>query len=291
MLGSLCWAGCSVVKPAPQTVPTYVHLDSFHFLQPPGYYAIDGSTSHDIGSVFVFYNNQAVGNFDLPCTIPVIANDSGILEVEPGITVNGIEDNQTAYPFYTIDTFQFHASGGNILNHTPSTEYTSSARLAFNADFEQGNGFTLISGDSAIQQISRQNFPASMIYEGQGSGYIHLGVPGDSSVISSQQSFTVPQANGVGTPFMELNYQCTMPFYVGVVAISTATGSTVTSTPYYLAGVYPSNTWKKFYVQLADFVATYPAEKYLIIIKTTLPSNQSNGYLLLDNVKVITNPN
>jgi hypothetical protein len=287
---SLCFSSCSIVKPAPQAVPTYVHIDSFKFLQPNGYYAVDGSTSHDIGSIFVFYNGQAVGNFDLPSTFPVIATDSGVLEVEPGISVNGIEDNQSIYPFYTIDTFQFTANPGKVLDHTSSTEYISALRLALNADFEQGNGFTLVSGDSTLRVINKQNSPASMIYEGLASGYIGLGIPGDSSINVDQQTFTVPQSNGVGTPYMEFNYQSSMPFYVGVIAISTATGTTVTSSAYYLSGIYPSSTWKKFYLQLADFVATYPADQYAVVFKATLPSNQSNGYLILDNVKVITNP-
>jgi hypothetical protein len=291
---SFCWAGCSIVRPAPQTTPTptYVHIDSFKFLQPSGYYVADGSTSHDIGSIFVFYNDQAVGNFDLPCTFPVIASDSGVLEIEPGISVNGIEDNQSIYPFYTIDTFQFHASLGNVLQHTPTTEYISGLRLALNEDFEQGNGFMLSSGDSALRVVTKNNSPTSMICEGEGSGYIGLSIPGDSSVIVSAQGFTVPVTNGVGTPYLELNYQCSMPFYVGIVGVSTSTGVKDSTTAYYLTGVYPSSTWKKFYLQLANFVSTYSYfDHYLIVIKAALPAKQADGYVLLDNVKVITNPN
>jgi hypothetical protein len=290
---SLFWAGCSIIKPAPEAIPTYVHIDSFNFLSYPNEYSLAGSLSHNIGSAFVFFNGQAVGNFDLPATFPVIATGTGILEVEPGISVNGIEDEQSVYPFYTIDTLTLVPDPGKIITHESSTEYITALTMPFNADFEEGNVFQLVDGDSAMRQITLSNSPASMIFEGHGSGYIGLSVPGDSSINAAQKSFTVPTTNGVGTPFLEFNYKNTMPFYVGLVAVqgSTITTTTViTSSAYYLTGVYPSSTWQKFYLQLADFVATYPATSYYVVIKATLPANQTSGYVLFDNIKVITNP-
>src|ERR1700761_424190 len=70
-------SGCNVINPK-EAVPTYIHVDSFRFT--PANYELQGASTHDIRTVFAFYNNNPIGVFDLPATFPVIATGTGKLE-------------------------------------------------------------------------------------------------------------------------------------------------------------------------------------------------------------------
>ena len=65
----LVWLGpgCNIINPHEQT-PTYIHVDSFVFQYNS---AVPFTTSHDIRTVWAYYNNNPVGTFDLPATFPV----------------------------------------------------------------------------------------------------------------------------------------------------------------------------------------------------------------------------
>ena len=53
--------------------------------------------------MWAYYNNNPIGAFDLPCTIPVVTTGaSGTLELAPGIAMNGQNDLLAAYPFALV---------------------------------------------------------------------------------------------------------------------------------------------------------------------------------------------
>ena len=85
---------------------------------------------------------------------------------------------------------------------------------------------------------------------------IFLNSPSDSSTDSCNTAFVIP----AGSAFIEFNYKGDVPFYVGLQAILTGVAE---STPYYLTGIYPSDTWKKFYLNVGDFNSKYQGNSYI----------------------------
>jgi len=282
LLGGIYLSGCKTTySSAP--VPTYVHIDSFSFSSNPGDYAKYGSISHSINYVWAFYNNNPVGVFQLPVTFPIITSGSqGSLLLEPGITINGLTSFETPYPFYTADTSTLITNPGKIKNTQPITGYNQAATMRFIDDFEFGTQFTRYSSGSP-DSIVKVTDP-SMVYEGKGAGYIDLKSTADSSEIISQKGFPMP----AGDAYLEINYKCSVPFYIGGAGTD-ANGDIFPA--YYLIGIRPSDTWKKLYVSLQTLEATYTqATTFYITIKTSVPSGQTSGYVLLDNIKVFTDP-
>lgn len=121
----------------------------------------------------------------------------------------------------------------------------------------------------------------ALIFEGTGSGTIYLTNPGVDSSIESTASFVIP----AGASFIEFNYKSDLPFYVG---LQSNLSSLVSSAPYYLTGVYPSDHWQKFYLKLSDYVAEYPGSSYNFYIKVSLPADSMPGRLLIDNVQLVS---
>lgn len=284
----LLWQGCNIINPAEQT-PTYIHIDSFHFVQNTAVNPtilktntqsnILATRSHQTNIVWVYYNNNPVGIFDLPATFPVMATGTGQLQVAPAILVNGLNSSVGAYPFYMVDTFSFAAQPGRIINHTPQTEFYSDAKVGIISNFEDGTNFSQWESSVANMGITTDSF----VFEGYHSGIIKLPTQdgADSAVDSTSFSFIIPG----GVAYIEFDYNSTVPFYVGMQA---NLSHIISSTPYYKAGIYPNNGWEKFYLRVDDFTADAQASSYNLYIKAVLPAGQTAGRVLIDNIQLVT---
>ncbi len=275
--GTLVLHGCSALN-RPVAVPTYIHIDSFQFQDKNKDLIHALTNSHQITQVWAYYNNASIGTFDLPATIPVVATGTGSLELFPGVAINGQNNSLATYPFYMPDTsFTFTAQPGKILNYTPKTDYYPDVKVTAISNFDGEIYFALdqTGGNVPMTDVSAD----SLVFEGYGSGNIYL-VTGDSSQDSSTVRFTIPAGNSI----IEFNYKCNIPFYVGLK-------SNLANIAYqldYLYGVAPSATWQKFYLNVSNFVASYPGDNYNFYIKTYLPQGYSNGRVLLDNIQLLT---
>ena len=288
---ALFWQACNTINPAEPT-PTYIHIDSFHFQENSSVtlYEIGGvatltpaPVSHKITSVWVYYNNNPVGIFDLPATFPVLATGNGVLKVAPSVAVDGQNNMDDMYPYYTFDTFLFAANPGAVINHTPTTEFYNDAKVKCISNFENGTlhgtNFVLTAGNRSMQL---DNNVADVVY-GSGCGIIQLSAVGDSSIDSTFATFTIP----LGTAFIEFDYNSTIPFYVGLQA---NLSSTISSTPNFLTGVSPSNGngWQKFYLQVDGFTGQAQGTSYNLFLKAVLADGQTSGKLLIDNIQLVT---
>jgi hypothetical protein len=282
--GGLFWQGCNIINPA-EPVPTYIHIDSFKFVVNPLQPSL--TLSHSIPCASVFYNDNPVGIFDLPVTFPIIASGTGTLEVYPVIAVDGQNNILGIYPYYEPDTsFSFIAQPGKILTHECTTTYFTADVVNKLSYFNLGlTEFYLDAGNIPMTMVT----PAtpggddSLLYPGcTGAGNIYLTNVGVDSSIDSTISFPIP----AGVSFIEFDYKNDLPFYVGLQSNS----SGISLAPYYLAGIYPSATWQKFYLKCSDYTAEYTGTSYNLYIKVTLPVGTAPGRVLLDNIQLITLP-
>jgi hypothetical protein len=261
------------------TVPTYFHIDSVHFVPNASYPSY--SNSANISAVWVYYNNNPVGVFDLPATFPVIATGSGVLSIAPAISVDGLNSNMAIYPFYRYDTFTFTAQPGKVITHIPQTTLYSNVKVKQLSTFRYNASFSQCGGTSGTAlQIVKD--PASEFNLGVPCGGIYMTHVGDSSIDSSNNAFVI---DTLSSAFVELNYKSDVPFYLGLQANLTYG---ISSQPFYLAGIYPSSTWQKFYLNVGNVNNKLGGNSYLLYIKTTLPSGQGTGTLLLDNIQLIS---
>lgn len=279
ILGLLIFSyGCNVINPV-EKIPTYLKIDSFQFVNADP--AKTGTASHKITSAWVYYNNQTVGVFDLPATIPIIADQPGQIQVIPGITLSGLSSFQTRYDFYTVDTFSITPSPGNIIPHNFKTQYAQVATFPWIENFDSGSPFIKVnSGNTNDTSITKTTDP-DKVFEGTGSGYIYLtsAKPNCENINTTD----IPILKG-NASYLELNYKCNVDFVVG---LETTQSNGVIQFEY-IIGLKATDKWNKVYIGLRDFVEKYNTPKFRVMIKSTLPSGQSDGYVLLDNLKVVS---
>jgi hypothetical protein len=258
---------CNIVNPA-EPVPTYVHIDSFSFQQTPN----TGSTSHKITSVWVYFDNKTIGAFNLPCNIPIITSEPGLIMVRPGVTVDGVSDLQTPYFQYQNDTLTISPNPGKTINFYPKTHYNLDRLYGFiNQDFESGNPFQKIGGDTNLIATADTQF----IFEGNYAGLITLDTQ-KYSVNLFQTSFTVK-----GNPFIEIDYKNTAPFMIGLQTTNNS-GQAIIQ---YIAGFNSKAFWNKAYISLVDFTNQYQNKEFRLVVYAYNASNNPT-YVALDNIKI-----
>ena len=267
--GFLIITSCEMINPEEQ-VPTYLHIDSFNFQKTPN----TGTASQNITSVWVYFEGERVGVFDLPATVPILADAVGKVSVLPGVTYSGIKDILTPYVFFLSDTMTLTPAPGQIVSWTPTTQYMEEEYLnIFNVDFEAGgNPFTQFDGDTSLQVVTDPN----LVFEGNASGYIYLDNMSRSENMLLQQFFADKEA------YIELNYRGTLDFEVGLQS-TTAGGQPFTQ---YVFGYKARPDWNKVYIGLQDFISANPGKAYRVVIKVA-PGSPSTGFVLIDNLKVI----
>lgn len=270
--------GCEIINPEEDT-PTYVKIDGFDVqINDP---QKEGSASSDISSVWVYYNNNPVGVFDLPCNVPVITEgDAGIISIAPGITLNGFQDLQPIYSFYTYDSFTLKTAPGQTVNFDATTSYYSATKFLYMEDFEVGNSFDEFVVDATdYAKMKRSDAPAD-VFEGGGSGLVYMDADHPVSESITNKGFDIAP----GEVFLEVDYKSTASFQIGMYNTLT-TGVDVYE---YFAGVKPSNgEWKKIYIELGSYTTDYPGVDYKLMIRTSL-EGLSEGYVLFDNIKVVS---
>jgi hypothetical protein len=260
--------GCTIIDPA-EKAATFVHIDSFQF---------DGGKSSDIKYAWVYYNNNPVGAFDLPATVPIITSGDGTVSIAPGIPINGRNEHPVAYPFYRIYKTPLAEQPGKITYLQPTTGYFDSIKTTEISRFEGGISlFANAGGTASIVAVSAD----SLTYEGSGSGALFLNSPSDSCVDSTKRRFTVPY----GAAFIEFDYKSSVPFSLGLKPYL-SNNFTVAIQP--IGGVYEQAEWHKFYGNITSIVNQYQGGTYSLFIKANLPEGRTSGRLLIDNIKLVT---
>ncbi len=274
------FSACNIINPSEPT-PTYVHIDSFSF---SGNTAKTGSNVHKITHVWVYFNNEPVGIFDLPAQFPVLADAPGTLLVLAGIDYDGLRGYQVAYPFYLSDTLALTPQPGKVVAFTPKTGYHETTELAFNETFDAGQGkrnnFRPLSSDSTY--VLNTILPDSNVLEGGGSGMLEVGSNLDSTLVYSLPTGYISPGTDA---YIELNYKGNMPLRVGMYSVLNTT-----SAPFrkYIIGLKPTDQWSKIYVGIKEFISGNQGSEYRIVIRADRPDSVTIGRTYLDNVKVVT---
>ena len=88
-----CFSGCSVFDPA-EEIPSYLHIDAMTLTATGN----QGSSTSDITDAWVFMDGQLLGGFELPCTIPILAEGAHNFIIRGGVKMNGLSSTRAIYP-------------------------------------------------------------------------------------------------------------------------------------------------------------------------------------------------
>lgn len=276
-----------------QEIPAYVKIEGFNLVENPelGIPQEEDFLTSDIRDVWVYVDNDFVGAFPLPCSVPILKQGRHKVDIRPGVLYNGMHATREAYPFYTtiVDTLDL-VPGKEIVFPRKDIMYNAEKsqfpnlyelfedpypnfQLATNAAEETEKMAMVVSSDS----VRYGNACGAIYYNSNGKNkYITI-----DSIYCTNKNGTV----------LEIDYHSNIPFEVGVYGKRT----TASASEYVSAIRLNPNAekgWQKVYVLLNKVwgMLDYPVY-YKFYFEAFNPEEKTNTFIHIDNVKVVHYPN
>ena len=247
-------------------VPSYVYIKPFELKT---HMATEGSASENILDAWVYLDDKALGVFQLPARVPIIASGPGKLRFMPGIKKDGISGIRDVYPFYTHYSLDFLPHPATVDTVIPSISYIDGLNFPLLEDFEIGNDFSNMNRTSIRNEV----------FEGNWSGVVRLDAF-NNELASSSSAFLLPQDGR--RIFLEMDYKCSLPFNVSLLA-----GKNTGLDPVYAVTITPKDQWNKIYIDLTEEVIANKALDYRLIFSSSLPAGAEEATYFFDNIKIV----
>lgn len=271
------------------TVPSYLKIESIS-LETESY---EGSSSEKITEAWVSMDGNFLGAFELPCTVPILAEGEHEFVVYAGVKANGISATRIKYPFYENCDLYLKGSDGYVETASSKVElfkdstvvvkgftaYTDDTEFLFIEDFEDAGSILEASDLSDTTLI--KTFEDSLVFEGYGSAAAFIDETNDMfEFISSEFR---PISNIYNPTMLELNYRCDHSFKVGVAVKS---GEDGVIDRYESLHISPSAEWNKIYVHMTNQINLGGSDDmYGIFIGINKSESSETASFYFDNIK------
>lgn len=284
----LLFFGCEKTE-----TPSFLHIEAIELEVTSA--SEQGTDDHDIIDARVYLNDELTGIYELPATVPFISEGPQNISIIAGIQNNGINSARVDYPFFNPYSAQLNLIPGDTIDFSddqenttivngytvPVVKYFSSGLVFWNEMFEnQGIDFETTAASNA--EITTTDNPELVFNYNQGSqtsGYVLLTAAEPYFEIKSSHEFSPNKGQKV---YLELNYKTDCVLQVGVYE------NEPTLTKVYGKGINPTGEWSKIYIELTDEIGRrINATSYSIFIEGILSSGQTEGVVLLDNIKLV----
>lgn len=283
-----CLSSCDVINPEEEE-PSWIRIDSFSITKNPENAGKDGSLSHDIVDAWVFVDDEMIGIFELPATIPVLDEGKHKLTVGPGIKVSTVSTLRDNYLFYEafIDN-EFELKRGGIIELNPGVRYRSALdnyEYLVVEDFDDPNKvLQLEKVNESDTGISLTTDPG-LVFEGIGSGVIHISAENSIVAIKTKENYILPNKGKI--VYMELDYYTDFEVTIGVYVNNNIYQDEVVD---YLT-LRPATEWKKAYVALTSVISgAVNPQNYYFYFNVNFGDDEvagKDGKVIIDNVKLL----
>ena len=280
-----------------QTVPAYLYIndvevqcDYFHY----------GANTHKIVDAWVYVDDNILGCYELPATIPVLKEGEHKVAVYAGIARDGIRSLRAQYPFYqpwenkTVNlvkdeivtlrpVFQYYPEGDDENMHICDDvmEDFESGTIKWGATSQSDTSIMVYTGEYAWHDPDG-------IYS-QKSGKVVLTSEDEMFRIATTAELTDLPTGGSAC-MLEMDYKCSDTCFVGLMYFK---DYTLTSEP--LVRLKPTGAsgqepveWNKIYINIGPYlVDNETAEYFKIYLGSWDPRNMGTQYFYFDNLKLI----
>jgi hypothetical protein len=270
---SLALVSCDIINPA-EDVPAYLRVENFT-LQTDSF--TQGTASNKIVDAWLYVDNDPLSAYELPVSIPVLAEGSHEIKLRAGIIVNGIAATRVYYPFYQFHTETVNLVPGSITQINPVVSYYPATVFSVNENFNgAGTVFTSTpQSDTSLQIVSDTNS-----FEAQSAKVV---LDSQHLLFECATVDSIPLPSDGSPVYMEINYKTNTEFTVGVFAI---TGFQIFPQP--LLVLRATEEWNKVYINLADATTLYStALGFKPYIRMERNSSVEDAELYFDNIKVV----
>ncbi len=265
-----------------EDTPSYIHIEKFSVTTN----SAQGTSSNNITDAWVYIDGNAMGVFELPCTLPILTEGNTRITLYAGIKDDGISAIRKIYPFYKNYVIERNLIRGTVDTISPTCTYFDAPLCYIDKEEFEDAGVKFTADATSTINVSKTNL-AGEVFEDQYSGKFEM----NSSDVFMKAYYTPNfqfQGNGLQA-YVELNYKNNMEFTIGMEITEPSNVEQTDNTR-----INPSlddngnAVWKKIYINLTDLINLHPnATNYRIYIKAVNADAQNGLFVLLDNFKVV----
>ncbi len=269
---------CNIINPK-EEIPTYIFIDSIKLSNVAP--SVHGSPSERIKDAWVYLDNNLIGAYELPAKVPLILlKDSNEVSIRAGVWDNGISGTRVQYPYYLISNNLVPASPGNTIPLDVTTKYNENVSFHLIEDFEQGNSFIkFLNADTTLLRTG------TLATDLRGANIAKMELNRTAGAIGGQ-SITSQSVNIPSTlqSYIEIDYRCNVPFTIAA-QITGINAPVITGD---IIGLRERADWNKVYINLTEYGVNNAGRDFNFMIKASLPDGQNEGFVEIDNFKVLS---
>lgn len=255
--------------------PSYMHVAKVEQFSKPG----QGTTIHDIHYVYTLINDNSIGTYLVPTTVPVLHVGAQNVEARPMIKRLAREGY---YPYSMLKNYSQLLNFNELEVDTlrPVFEYHDNVDFKWMEDFDDNDASLQFRGGT-FDTFYIQNDPT---HSQDGSSYLYIPMG------SGEQFFEIESVDLFDLPmdgreiYLEIDYKTNVPFTIGLFATSTAFVQALpTATPFATDG-----EWRKAYVYLTDDIFTLPDKttRFRVFFRSA-NAEVANPEIFIDNIKLL----
>jgi len=267
--------GCNKEEP----IPSYIYIPSYTVNAQPEF----GTSSSKITEAWVYANNDLLGVFPIPATVPILAEGETDLRILPGIHQAGILARPAIYPFYEPTRLNRTLTPGKIDTLPIVTQYLSpdKIQLELNITFDAGNILTddLDEDSTTFVQIVPEGA------EGAG-GLLFVTDTSSNLSVGNNTLFSLP-ANG-SEVYIEMEYHNDTNFSVWMRGHKLNGQGDIRP----ISVINVKEDWNKIYIPLREFVQANKWTNYQFVLNlklsdTEIANGKKEASVYLDNIKLL----
>ena len=259
-----------------EKLPAYIHVPSVEV----NTQANQGVNSENITEVWVYANNNLLGAFSLPATVPILESGLTSIEIFPGIRDNGINSTPELYSLLETIKLDLDLVETQVDTIRPNFSYKSICEFVLVESFELGHVFTFDQDENLATNLVATDREAQA---GLRSGWINLTQDESFIQVANDLKFNDIPTNGAPV-YLELDYKNDIEFSVGLIGNDPSIGSAAQV----IVTLREQENWNKVYINLTEQLQLSQLESYQILFQANLTSDgPEEGNIFLDNVKLI----
>lgn len=277
-------SGCDkTVEP----IPAYLIIDSFALKPLAG----QGNSIHEITAVKLYVGSDFLGQFEIPCTIPVLQKGNLKVSMIPSVRLNGSKSQYISLNTLAVFDTNYTFNPGEITHAgTPAFRFKSNANILWTEDFEGPNStlVRLFSGKTDTSFISTESFSLNGHFSGNSRCMKVLITDADTAKLVDMGSFgffsSVP-TDGTDV-ILEFDIKSTLPVQMAIIRKNS-------NGRQYLPYVFILPTgqiWKRFYINLVYELINQPpaTDIQILITPQKLAEVRSDQTMFIDNIRLST---
>ena len=203
------------------------------------------------------------------------------IKIYPTVRNNGISATKKIFPFVEVYEINADLVANQTLTLNPTTRYFDAVKFWYE-DFEDA-AIKIVNDPNALASLVAGNDPAILKW-GNFYGQVNLNSIDSTWVGYTAGEMYLPTFADV---YLEIDYYNTNSVTTGLLAISSS--SIKNNDNIQLNSQDPAEVkWKKIYIDLKELVSSSSSAAYFKqSFKAGLDSGDSDGLIILDNIKVV----